>query len=72
MEKMPLRNGGIYSKSEYVGKSLTDAREYAEIGGYSIRIVEENGRSHMITADLDDRRMNFRISNDKVTDAFVG
>jgi hypothetical protein len=35
-----LRNNGIITESEYKGKSLDEAKKYAENGGFSTRIVE--------------------------------
>jgi hypothetical protein len=72
MEKKPLRNGGVYSKDEYVGKNYEESKKYAEEGGFTTRVVEENGTAFMLTHDVNPRRMNFRIANGVVTDAFAG
>lgn len=69
---MALRNNGIITKSDYVGKNLEEAKKYAETGGYNIRIVEENGISKMLDMSVDQNRINFRISNGIVTDVFGG
>ncbi len=72
MERIPLRNNGLITKSEYVGKTYEDAKKYAEEGGFITRIVEKDGDSFMLTYDVNDRRLNFRINNHFVTDVFGG
>ncbi len=67
-----LRNKGIYSKSEYVGKSLEEATRYAEEGGFITRIVEKEGIPLMLTHDVKENRLNFRIKNNTVVDVFGG
>ena len=69
---MKLRNNGIIEKREYVGKTLQEAKEYAESGGFTIRIVEEDGKAFMVTYDFKINRLNFRLRNNKVTDVFGG
>jgi hypothetical protein len=49
---MKLRNNGIISKGEYENRTLEDAIEYAKLGGFTTRIVENNGQSFMLTMDL--------------------
>ena len=60
-----LRNGGIITENEYVGKTVEEATKYAEDGGYEVRIVEKNGVPLMLTADLNSHRINFRINQSK-------
>ena len=72
MEKKPLRNGGIITKNEYVGKTYAEARQWAEDGGFTTRIVEENGKALVLEYSVNARRLNFRILNDVVTDVFGG
>ncbi len=67
-----LRNKGIYSKGEYVGKSLEEATKYAEEGGFIIRIVEREGIPLMLSHDVKENRLNFRIKNNTVVDVFGG
>lgn len=69
---MKLRNNGIIEKREYVGKTLQEAKEYAESGGFTIRIVEEDGKAFMVTRDFKTNRLNLRLRNNKVTDVFGG
>jgi hypothetical protein len=72
MEKMPLRNGGLYSKEEYVGKTYEEAKKYAEEGGFTTRVVEEDGNALMLEHNVNARRMNFRTRSGFVIDAFAG
>jgi hypothetical protein len=72
MERIPLRNNGIITKTEYVGKTYTDARKYAEEGGFTTRIVEEDGKTLMLEYNVNARRLNFRVMNNIVTDVFGG
>jgi hypothetical protein len=69
---MALRNGGIISVSEYAGKTLKEAIQYANDGGFTTRIVEENGRALMVTADFKTNRLNFRVKDDIVIDVYGG
>ncbi len=69
---MKLRNNGIISKNEYVGKSLEEATKWASEGGFHIRIVEENGISKMLDMSNKEDRLNFRIRNKIVIDVFGG
>lgn len=67
-----LRNNGIYSKNEYVGKTLEEANKFAEQGGFITRIVEKEGIPLMIDNDVKANRLNFRVKGDKVVDVFGG
>jgi hypothetical protein len=67
-----MKNFGIITESEWVGLPLKDAIEKATVEGFTHRIVEENGVSYMVTADLKADRINFRVSNNKVTAAYGG
>ena len=64
-----LRNGGIISKEEYVGKTLQEATKYAEDGGFVIRIV---GHAKMLDMSVNPKRLNFRVNKEFVTDVFGG
>jgi hypothetical protein len=72
MEIKPLRNNGIITKNEYVGKTYTEARKYAEDGGFITRIIEENGKTFMVELDVNQRRVNFRVNNNIVIDVYGG
>jgi hypothetical protein len=67
-----MRNFGIITESEWVGLPLKDAIEKAKNDGFTHRIVEENGVPYMVTMDLKGDRINFRVSNNKVTAAYGG
>ncbi len=69
---MALRNGGIISVSEYVGKTLQEAIKYANDGGFTTRITEENGKAYMVTADFKTNRLNFRVRDGIVIDVYGG
>lgn len=62
----------MITKNEYVGKTYQEARIYAEEGGFTTRIVEEDGNAFMLEYSVNDRRLNFRIKNGFVTDVFGG
>ena len=67
-----LRNNGIISQSEYVGKTLDEATQYAEEGGFEVRIVEVDGKSIMVTHDVKTNRLNFRVKSGYVTEVYGG
>jgi hypothetical protein len=67
-----LRNNGIISKEEYVGKTIEEATQHATSGGFIIRIVEINGQLKMLDMSNRGDRVNFRVRNGIVTDAFGG
>lgn len=69
---MKLRNNGIISKREYVGKSIEEAKKYAEDGGFLVRVVEEDGVTKMLDMSVKANRINFRIKGGHVTDVFGG
>ena len=67
-----LRNSGIITKNEYVGKTLEEAKKYAEEGGFTVRIVEQDGKSFVLTMDAKSDRLNFRVLNGYITDVYGG
>lgn len=69
---MNLRNNGIITESEYKGKSLEDAKKYAEEGGFVTRIVEQNGVALILDMSAISNRINFRVRDGFVTAAFGG
>lgn len=72
MEKLPLRNFGVFSESEYKGKTLEEATKYAEEGGFVVRIVEQDGDAKMLDMSVRADRLNFRVRAGFVTAAFGG
>jgi hypothetical protein len=69
---MALRNGGIITQGEYEGKTLEEATKYANDGGFTTRITEENGKAFMLTMDFRTDRINFRVRDGFVIDAYGG
>ena len=67
-----LRDNGIITERQYVGKTLDEATKYAEEGGFEVRIVEIDGQSKMLTMDVKSDRINFRVSGGLITAAFGG
>ena len=67
-----LRNNGIITEKEYVGKTLEEATKYATDGGFITRVVETNGIQIMLDMSNRADRINFRVKNDIVTAAFGG
>lgn len=72
MEKRPLRNFGLFSESEYKGKTLQEATKYAEEGGFVVRIAEEDGDAKMLDMSVRGDRLNFRVKGGFVTAVFGG
>jgi hypothetical protein len=72
MEKLPLRNFGVFSESEYKGKTLQEATKYAEDGGFVVRIVEEEGDVKMLDMSVRADRLNFRVRGGFITAVFGG
>lgn len=67
-----LRDNGIITESDYKGKTLEDATQYATSGGFEVRIVEENGQPKMLDMSVKSNRINFRVNNGRVTAAYGG
>ena len=67
-----LRNNGMLTESDYVGKTIDEAKKYAEDGGFTTRIVEENGIALMLDMSNRADRINFRVMKGFVTSAFGG
>jgi len=69
---MSLRDNGIITERQYVGKTLDEATKYAEEGGFEVRIVEIDGNAKMLTMDAKSNRINFRVQGGYITAAFGG
>lgn len=65
-------NFGLVSVSEYKGLTLNEAKAKAESKGFTTRVVEIDGRSLMVTADLKNNRLNFRVNGNVITDVYPG
>jgi preprotein translocase subunit YajC len=67
-----LRDNGIITERQYVGKSLEEATKYATDGGFIVRIVEVDGDVKMVTMDVKTNRINFRVKSGYVTAVYGG
>ena len=67
-----LRDNGIITERQYVGKTIDEATKYAEEGGFEVRIVEVDGQAKMLTMDAKSNRINFRVRGGYISAAFGG
>lgn len=68
-----VRNGGMFSESEYIGKTIDEATEYAKSGGFAVRVTERDGESIMVDLmDINADRLNFRIRDEFVIGVYGG
>ena len=67
-----LRNNGLVSENEYKGLTVDEATEYAEGGGFVVRIVETDGKHEMLDASIKGNRVNFRVRNGRVYGVYTG
>jgi phosphosulfolactate synthase (CoM biosynthesis protein A) len=67
-----LRDNGMITEREYLGKSLEEATQYAKDGGFEVRVVEVDGQSKMLTMDVKQNRINFITKGGYVTSAYGG
>ncbi len=72
MEKKPLKNFGMITEKDFLGKTLEEATEKAVNDGYSTRVTERDGDSFILTMDIRVDRMNFRINKNIVIGVYVG
>jgi hypothetical protein len=63
---------GMVTSRDYEGLPLEQALKKAISSGFTPRIVEENGKSFMLTMDLVPNRINFRVRNDVIIEAYPG
>jgi hypothetical protein len=69
---MELRRGGRIYPDEYKGKTLEEATKYAKDGGFQTRIVEIDGKHNLLDMGVVSNRINFRVREGIVTDAYTG
>lgn len=62
----------IITESQWIGLTLGEAIDKAKAIGYIHRIVEENGNSLIVSADVSSNRVNLRIRNNIVIGVFTG
>jgi hypothetical protein len=67
-----LRNGGIITETDYTGKTIEEATQFAENGGFIVRIVEVDNIPKMLDMSVMANRINFRVRSGRVTAAFGG
>lgn len=67
-----LRNNGLVSESEYKGKTLEEATQYAKQGGFDVRVVEVDGQAKMLDMSVSSSRVNFRVKDNIVTAVYTG
>jgi hypothetical protein len=63
---------GMVTSSHYEGLSLEQASEKARLNGLTPRVVEVDGKSLMLTMELVNNRVNFRVRNEVVIEAWAG
>lgn len=63
---------GLVTSSHYEGLTLEQANEKAMQNGLRPRIVEVDGKSLMLTMELAFNRVNFRVRNGLVIEAWAG
>ena len=62
----------MITPKEYIGKDEKIAMDRAKNKGFVIRITERDGKADMLTMDYRSDRINFKISNGIVIDAYGG
>ena len=72
MEKKPVKNFGLITEAEFVGRPLNEAITKAENDGLTTRIVELDGHPYMLQMDYKTNRINFRVNNGLVVAAYGG
>ena len=60
------------TSSHYEGLTLEQANEKAAQNGLTPRVVEVDGKSLMLTMELKNYRVNFRVRNGVVIEAWAG
>lgn len=63
---------GLVTSSHYEGLTLEQANEKAAQNGLTPRVVEVDGKSLMLTMELKNYRVNFRVRNGVVIEAWAG
>lgn len=66
------KNFGIVGANEYKGMTLEEATKIAEANGFVTRVVEVDGNSLMLTMELRNNRINFRVRGGIIIEAYPG
>ena len=69
---MSLKNFGIITEKDYVGKTIEEAEKKAKNDGFTTRVVEKDGQQYMVTMEYRTDRINFRVRNNIVTSIYGG
>lgn len=72
MQNGPLKDFGMITEKDYLGKTFEDAKILAESRGFTTRLVERDGDSFILTMDFHGDRINFRTNNNIVIGAHGG
>jgi hypothetical protein len=62
----------MVTSREYEGLTLEEATEKAKRRGFTVRIVEQDGKAFMLTMDFINNRINFRVRNGLILEAYAG
>jgi hypothetical protein len=60
------------TEQQWIGLTLAESIEKAKSIGYIHRIVEEDGKSLMVSADAKSNRVNLRLRNNIVIGVYTG
>ena len=60
------------TEREWIGLTINEANQRAEMIGYTCRVVEQDGRSLMVDMDVKSNRLNLRLKNGIVTGLYTG
>ncbi len=60
------------TEEEWLGLTLAEAMQKAQYLGYTHRIIEEDGKSHIVSADVKSNRVNFRLRNNLIIGVITG
>ncbi len=63
---------GLVTSRDYEGMPLEEASEKAKNKGLDPRVVEVDGRSIMLNVELKSHRVNFRVRDGIVIEAWAG
>lgn len=63
---------GMVTSKDYEGLEIEKAKEKALQNGLNSRIVEVDGKSLMLTMEVKSYRVNFRVRDGLVIEAYAG
>jgi hypothetical protein len=64
--------GQLITEYQWIGLSIGEAIDKAKSIDYTHRIVEEDGRSLIVDADVKSNRVNLRVRNNIIIGVFTG